>query len=187
MDIVATIFTMFGLAIPIFWLGVLLILLFSLQLRILPPSGFIPFVRDPIGNLRLMILPSLTMGMTLAANIMRQTRGAMLGVLSQPYIETARAKGISERMVNNKHALRNALIPVVTVVGLQTGTLLGGAVITESIFSIPGMGRMIVQGIFNRDYPVIQGGVLIFAAAVVLINIFTDIVYTVIDPRIKKV
>jgi peptide/nickel transport system permease protein len=184
-DISATVLSMVGMAVPVFWLGILLILLFSLKLNILAPSGYIPFTKDPIANLRLMILPTLTLGMALAAVIMRQTRGAMLSVLSQPYIDTARAKGLNERSVNIKHALRNALIPVVTVVGLQTGTLLGGAVITETVFSIPGMGRMIVQGIFNRDYPVIQGGVIVFVLCVLFINVATDILYAIIDPKIK--
>jgi peptide/nickel transport system permease protein len=166
-------------------LGILLILLFSLKLGILPPSGYIPFTKDPIANLRLMILPTLTLGMALAAVIMRQTRGAMLSVLSQPYIDTARAKGLPERSVNVRHTLRNALIPVATVVGLQTGTLLGGAVITETVFSIPGMGRMLVQGIFNRDYPVIQGGVIVFVICVLFVNVATDILYAILDPRIK--
>ena len=184
-DIAATILSMIGMAIPVFWLGILLIIVFSLKLNLLPPSGYIPFLKDPVGNLRLMILPTLTMGMALAAVIMRQTRGAMLSVLSQPYIDTARAKGLAERTVNTRHALRNALIPVATVIGLQTGTLLGGAVITETVFSIPGMGRMIVQGIFNRDYPVIQGGVLVFVMCVLVVNLATDVVYAFLDPRIK--
>lgn len=184
-DISATVLSMVGMAVPVFWLGILLILLFSLKLGVLPPSGYIPFTKDPIANLRLMILPTLTLGMALAAVIMRQTRGAMLSVLSQPYIDTARAKGLTERSVNVKHTLRNALIPVATVVGLQTGTLLGGAVITETVFSIPGMGRMLVQGIFNRDYPVIQGGVIVFVVCVLFVNVATDILYAVLDPRIK--
>jgi peptide/nickel transport system permease protein len=184
-DISATVLSMVGMAVPVFWLGILLILLFSLKLQILAPSGYIPFTKDPIANLRLMILPTLTLGMALAAVIMRQTRGAMLSVLSQPYIDTARAKGLTERDVNIKHTLRNALIPVVTVVGLQTGTLLGGAVITETVFSIPGMGRMLVQGIFNRDYPVIQGGVIVFVICVLFINVVTDLLYAILDPRIK--
>jgi peptide/nickel transport system permease protein len=184
-DITATILSMVGMAIPVFWLGILFILLFSLKLRVLPPSGYIPFTKDPVSNLRLMILPTLTLGIALAAVIMRQTRGAMLSILNQPYIDTARAKGLTERGVNIRHALRNALIPVATVIGLQTGTLLGGAVITETVFSIPGMGRMLVQGIFSRDYPVIQGGVIVFVIIVLIINVTTDIVYAVLDPRIK--
>lgn len=116
---------------------------------------------------------------------MRQTRGAMLNVLNQTYIDTARAKGLSEAKVQFKHALRNAFIPVVTVIGLQTGSLMGGAVVTESVFSISGVGRMVVQGIFNRDYPVVQGGILLIVLCVLLINMLVDVLYAVLDPRIK--
>jgi peptide/nickel transport system permease protein len=184
-DVLATIISMFGVAIPFFWLGILLILLFSLKLGWLPPSGYVPFTTDPIQNLKLMILPSLTVGAAMAAVVMRQTRGAMLNVLNQTYIDTARAKGLSEAKVQFKHALRNAFIPVVTVIGLQTGSLMGGAVVTESVFSISGVGRMVVQGIFNRDYPVVQGGILLIVLCVLVINMLVDVLYAVLDPRIK--
>ncbi len=184
-DVLATIVSMFGMAIPFFWLGILLILLFSLKLGWLAPSGYIPFKTDPIQNLKLMIMPALTVGAAMAAVVMRQTRGAMLNVLNQTYIDTARAKGLSERKVNFKHALRNAFIPVVTVVGLQIGSLMGGAVVTETVFSISGVGRMVVQGIFNRDYPVVQGGILLIVMSVLIVNVLADVLYAVLDPRIK--
>ena len=184
-DLIATFISMFGVALPFFWLGILLIMLFSLKLRWLPPSGHVPFSDNPVENLKLMILPSLTVGAAMSAVVMRQTRGAMLNVLNQNYIETARAKGLSERVVNSKHALKNAIIPVVTVIGLQVGALMGGAVVTETVFSISGVGRMVVQGIFNRDYPVVQGGILLIVMCVLLINVLVDILYAVLDPRIK--
>ena len=184
-DLIATFISMFGVALPFFWLGILLIMLFSLKLRWLPPSGHVSFSDNPVENLKLMILPSLTVGAAMSAVVMRQTRGAMLNVLNQNYIETARAKGLSERVVNSKHALKNAIIPVVTVIGLQVGALMGGAVVTETVFSISGVGRMVVQGIFNRDYPVVQGGILLIVMCVLLINVLVDILYAVLDPRIK--
>jgi peptide/nickel transport system permease protein len=184
-DISVTIFSMFGMAIPAFWLGILLILLFALKLRILPPSGYVPLFRDPVQNLKLMILPAITLGLTMSAGLMRQIRGSMLNVLSQPYIDTARAKGLKERSVIIKHVLRNSLIPILTVIGMQIGVLLGGSVVVETIFSIPGMGNMIVLGIFARDYPVVQGGIFLFIAFVLIINFLTDISYAFVDPRIK--
>ena len=184
-DVLATIISMFGVAVPFFWLGILLILLFSLTLGWLPPSGYVPFKSDPLKNLQLMILPSMTVGAAMSAVVMRQTRGAMLNVLNQTYIDTARAKGLSRRKVHFKHALRNAFIPVVTVVGLQVGSLMGGAVVTETVFSISGVGRMVVQGIFNRDYPVVQGGILIIVISVMTINVLVDVLYAMLDPRIK--
>jgi peptide/nickel transport system permease protein len=130
-----------------------------------------------------MVLPSLTIGLAFAGLIMRQTRGAMLEVLSQDYVRTARAKGLGEFVVMFKHALRNALIPVVTVIGLQIGALLGGAVVTETVFSLPGLGRMVVEGIFTRDFPVIQGAVIFIVLCVLAVNLATDIVYRLVDPR----
>ena len=176
---------MFGFAMTHFWMGILLIQLFSLHLRWLPPSGYIPFHEDPIGSLRLMIMPSITVGLTLAATVMRQTRASMLEVLSQDYIRTARAKGLHEKTVTMRHALRNAAIPVVTVIGLQVGALISGAVVTETVFSLPGLGRMLVNGIFQRDLPVIQTTVLFIVIGVLLVNLITDLIYTVLDPRIR--
>lgn len=174
-----------SLAIPYFWAGMLLIMLFSINLRWLPPSGYIPLFEDPLANLRGMVLPAITVGTAMAAFVMRQTRAAMIQVLSQDYIRTARAKGVSNRDVILHHALRNCLIPVTTVVGLQVGTLIGGAVITETIFSLPGLGRLIVDGIFARDFPVVQGAILIVVFFVLIVNLVTDLIYTALDPRVK--
>lgn len=174
-----------SLAVPYFWLGILLILLFSIQLGWLPPSGHVSFFDDPLQNLRLMILPVLTVGTAMAALVMRQTRTAMLEALSQDYVRTARAKGQSETVTVLRHALRNALNPIVTVVGLQFGALMGGAVVTETIFSIPGLGRLVVDGIFNRDLAVVQGAILTIVFCVVVINLLTDLLYAWLDPRVK--
>ncbi len=182
-DTVSSIAALSGMAVPYFWMGVLLIILFAQELRWLPPSGYVAFAKDPVQNLRLMVLPSLTIGLAFAGLIMRQTRGAMLEVLSQDYVRTARAKGLGEFAVMFKHALRNALIPVVTVIGLQIGALLGGAVVTETVFSLPGLGRMVVEGIFTRDFPVIQGAVIFIVLCVLAVNLATDIVYRFVDPR----
>lgn len=174
-----------GLAIPNFWLGILLILLFSLVLGWVPPSGFVPITDDPLGNLKLMILPAITMGTALAAVLTRMTRSSMLEVLSQDYIRTARAKGLEDRRVILVHALKNSLIPVVTIAGLQTGRQLGGAVIVESIFSIPGLGRLLIDSIFTRDYPMIQGAILFITVVVLVTNLLVDLAYSFLDPRIK--
>jgi peptide/nickel transport system permease protein len=184
LDVVVSVLAMTSVAIPYFWMGILLIMLFALKLAWLPPSGYIPFLSDPIGNLRLMILPALTIGTAFAALIMRQTRASLLQVMSQDYIRSARAKGLSEPSVLLHHGLRNALIPVVTVIGLQIGALLGGAVVTETVFSLPGLGRMMVDGIFQRDFPVIQGAILFIVLCVIAVNLFTDVLYAWLDPRV---
>lgn len=184
-DVVASLIAMSSVAVPYFWMGVLLIMLFSLKLGWLPPSGHIRFLDDPGGNLRLMVMPALTIGTAFAALVMRQTRASMLQVLSMDYIRTARAKGLSERLVLVRHALRNALIPIVTVIGLQVGALLGGAVVTETVFALPGLGRMLVDGIFQRDFPVIQGAILFIVIAVFAVNLLTDLLYRAFDPRVK--
>lgn len=173
-----------SLAIPNFWAGVLLIYLFSLYLDLLPPSGFVPFATDPVTHLKLMVMPTLALGTSLAALVMRQTRASMLEVLSADYIRSARAKGLTRSRVLVAHALRNSLIPLATIVGLQFGHLLGGAVIVETIFNLPGLGRMLVDGIFTRDAPAVQGAILFIVFAVLLVNLMTDLVYTLIDPRI---
>jgi peptide/nickel transport system permease protein len=184
-DFLVSVFALLGLSIPGFFLGILLILLFSLKLGMLPPAGFVP-LQDSVGqNLKNMILPSLSLGLVLAAAITRIVRSSMLEVLNRDYIRTARAKGLSERIVTYRHALRNALIPVITVVGLQFGTLLGGAVIIEQVFSLPGVGRFALEGINLRDYPVVQGAVLLIAAAFILVNLLVDVIYSLIDPRIR--
>jgi peptide/nickel transport system permease protein len=184
-DIVATLVAFSGVAVPHFFLGILLIYAFSLGLRILPPSGYVaPW--DNLGqNLRLMALPSLTLGAGLAAVLTRQIRSALIEVMQQEYITAARAKGLRERAVVMRHAFKNALVPISTVIGLQVGTLIGGAVITETIFSIPGMGRMIVDSIFFRDFPTVQAAVLILALLVLVTNLVTDLVYAAVDPRIR--
>jgi len=177
---------MFAMAMPSFWLAMLLIMFFSIFLRWLPPSGYVPFFKDPIESLRLMIMPTITLGTILAGLILRQTRTSMLGVLSADYVRTARAKGMSERRVILVHALRNALIPIVTVVGLQMGALLGGAAITESVFAVPGLGQMVVDGIFNRDFPAVQGAILVIVTFILVLNLLIDIIYAWIDRRVSR-
>lgn len=177
LDYVATVIALLGQAMPTFWLGIMLILVFSVRLNLLPSSGR--------GTLEHLLLPAITLGLFTAARIMRLTRSGMLEVLGQDYIRTARSKGLADRRVVWKHALKNASIPIVTIVGLELGTLLGGAVITETIFAWPGVGRLSVQAIFNRDYPVVQAVVFVLASGFVLVNLVVDIVYTYLDPRIR--
>jgi peptide/nickel transport system permease protein len=184
-DVVASGVSLCGVSIPNFWLGIMLILLVSVRLGWLPASGFVPIAEDPIGNLKRMVMPALVLGTGLAAVLMRQTRNAMIEVLSADYVRTARAKGLAQGAVVLRHALRNGLIPVVTILGLQMGTLMGGAVVTEQIFVLPGFGRLIVEAVFTRDYPVVQGVVLITAASYVLINLLVDVSYTMLNPRIR--
>jgi len=176
-DNISMLAALVGVAAPVFWLGVMFQILFSVNLGWLPSSG--------IGTWKHLILPALTLGLATAALIARITRSSMLEVLRQDYITTARSKGLIERVVTYKHALKNALIPVVTVMGLQFGTLLGGAVLTETVFSWPGIGRLMVDSILNRDYPVVQGAVLMLAVLFVLINLVVDIIYAFLDPRIS--
>ena len=171
------IFTLFGLAIPNFALGPLLILFFSIEIGVLPVSG-----RDGIGSY---ILPAATLGAALAAILTRMVRGAMLEELSADYIRTARAKGLSASAVLFKHGLRNALIPIITILGLQFGTLLAGTIVTETIFSWPGIGRLTVQAISARDYPLLQGCILVISLSYVLVNLFTDAIYSIVDPRVR--
>ncbi len=184
-DYVASAFVLLGLSVPSFWLGVLLILLFALRLGWLPPTGYVSLDESVAGNLRHMILPALSLGLVLAAASTRIVRSSLLEVLGRHYIRTARAKGVWERGVVLRHALRNALIPVVTVIGLQFGTLLGGTVIIEQIFSLPGIGRYALEGINLRDYPVVQGAVLAIALAFTLVNLVVDVCYGFLDPRIR--
>jgi peptide/nickel transport system permease protein len=184
-DYLATGFVLLGLSVPSFWLAVLLILLFSLRLGWLPPTGYIGPGEDVAANLRHMILPALSLGLILAAASTRIVRSSLLEVLGRHFIRTARAKGLWESAVVLRHALRNALIPVVTVIGLQFGTLLGGTVIIEQIFSLPGIGRYALEGINLRDYPVVQGAVLAIALAFTLVNLFVDLCYGFLDPRIR--
>lgn len=184
-DSVGSVFAMGGVGIPHFLLGILLIYVFAVWLQWFPPSGYAPLTEGLRANVRLMALPALTLGLGLAAVLMRQIRSALLDVLRQEYITTARSKGVSERRVVGIHALRNALVPVLTIIGLQMGRLFGGAVVVETIFGIPGVGRLAVDSIFFRDFPVVQGVVLVLAVAVLLSNFVTDLLYAVVDPRIR--
>ena len=185
-DTAISVLAMFGVGMPPFWLGMLLVLLFSITFRILPASGYVAFLNDPLQNLRRMILPAFTIGFSFAATVTRQTRSSMLEVLDEDYILTASAKGLGEGKVIWKHALRNALIPIVTTIAMQTGRLIGGAVVSEAIFALPGMGNAIIESILSRDYPVVMGMILVVAAIVVLINTLMDVVYILIDPRIAR-
>ena len=184
-DYVANALSLCGLSVPSFWLGIMLILFFSVRLGWLPASGFVPFFEDPVANLQRMAMPAIVLGTALAAVLMRQTRNSMIEVLSADYIRTAYSKGLAARAVIFRHAIRNGLIPVVTILGLQMGALISGAVVTEQIFVVPGFGRLIVEAVFTRDYPLVQGVVLLTASAYVLINLLVDISYTVLDPRIR--
>ncbi|HEY3109672.1 MAG TPA: ABC transporter permease [Chloroflexota bacterium] len=184
-DLGATFVALGGVAVPPFFLAILLIYVFAVWLRVLPLSGYVAPWDDPGQNLRLMILPAITLASGLSAVLMRQIRSALIEVMQQEYIVTARAKGLAETVVVVGHALKNALIPVLTILGLQVGTLIGGAVLTETIFSIPGMGRMIVDSIFFRDFPTVQAAVLILALSVLAANLATDVVYAYVDPRIR--
>ncbi len=184
-DYLATAFGLSGISIPGFWLGTLLILLFSLKWGWFPSGGYVPIWEDPLGNLRTMAMPGIALGTAVAAVVMRITRSSMLEVLDQEYIKMARIKGAPERIVVRRHALRNALIPVVTVLGIQVGYLLGGSVVIEQIFSLPGVGQLILQAITNRDYTLLQGSILFIAASFVVINLLVDLLYTLIHPRIR--
>ena len=184
-DYLANSLSLCGLSVPSFWLGIMLILLLSVRLGWLPASGFVSLLQEPVANLQRMIMPAFVLGTALAAVLMRQTRNSMIEVLSADYIRTAYSKGLAGRAVVFRHAIRNGLIPVVTILGLQTGALMSGAVVTEQIFVVPGFGRLIVEAVFTRDYPLVQGVVLITASSYVLINLLVDMSYTLLDPRIR--
>ncbi len=184
-DFVAASLALMGVALPNFFLGILLIFFFALQLRLVPPSGYVPLSEDAAGNLGHLLLPALTLGAAIAAVVMRQTRSSLMEALAQEWALVARAKGLSERAVVLAHALKNALIPVVTVVGLQMGTLLGGAVITETLFAWPGLGKLAIDNIFAHDYFVVQSIVLFFAAIFMVSNLAVDLVYGLLNPRIR--
>jgi peptide/nickel transport system permease protein len=184
-DYAANVFALWGLSTPNFWLGFLLILLFSVKLGWLPASGFVSPSEDLGQNLRSMIMPAFVLGNAIAAVMMRHTRSAMLQVLGMDYVRTARAKGLAERVVILKHALRNALVPVVTLGALEFGQLLSGAVLTEQVFTIPGFGKLIVDAVFNRDYAVVQGVVLCTATAYIVLNLCADLAYFLVNPRLR--
>ncbi len=174
------------LSIPSFWLGILLILFTSLYLHWFPPQGLVLLWVQPVEALKQLLLPSLALGLALGAMVMRMTRSCILEVLAQDYVRTARAKGIAETLVIGHHALRNALIPVVTLVGLQFGYLLGGAIVIEEIFSLPGMGRLVLRSIAQRDFPLVQGVLLLAGTGVVLLNLCVDMLYLALDPRLRR-
>ncbi len=184
-DALSRVLALLGLSIPNFWLGTMLILFVSLILHWLPPVGFVSLLDNPWLGLQTLILPSLALGTAVAAFIMRMVRSSLLEVLRQDYIRTANAKGLRDNVVLYRHALKNAFIPVLTVIGVQIGYLLGGAVIIESIFSLPGMGRFLLDSINNRDYSIVQGGVLLIALIFSLVNLSVDLVYGWLDPRIR--
>ena len=184
-DLVSTVFALVGFAMPGFWLGIILIYVFALLLRWLPPSGWVPLPASVPQNLLSLVLPAFTLGTALAALVTRQLRSGMLEVLRQDYVRTAQAKGLSERQVVGKHALKNALISVVTVVGLQLGGLLGNTIITETLFALPGVGRLMIDSIFSRDFFVVQGVILFLAVGYVLSNLLVDVLYSYLDPRIR--
>ena len=184
-DAAANAFALWGLSTPNFWLGILMILLFSVQLGWLPASGYVSPFENLRDNLAAMVMPAFVLGNAIAAVLMRHTRSAMLQVLSADYVRTARAKGLTERVVVLKHTLRNALTPIITLGALEFGTLLSGAVLTEQVFTIPGFGKLIVDSVFNRDYAVVQGVVLFTATAYITLNLLADMAYFVVNPRMR--
>ena len=184
-DYAANAFALWGLSTPNFWLGILMILLFSVQLGWLPASGYVEPWVDPVANLKAMAMPAFVLGTNIAAVLMRHTRSAMLQVMNSDYVRTARAKGLSRRVVILRHALRNALTPVITLGALEFGTLLSGAVLTEQVFTIPGFGKLIVDSVFNRDYAVVQGVVLVTGTAYIALNLLADIANVIVNPRLR--
>ncbi|TYC04038.1 MAG: ABC transporter permease [Kosmotoga sp.] len=185
LDYTVRVFGLIGLSAPVFWIGAIFIVLISGFFSNYILFGFVPFFSDPFKNIQIMLIPSITLGIMIAAQIMRMTRNSMLDVMSQDYIKVARAKGVKRKSVIFKHALRNATIPVITTAGIQLGYLIGGTIVIESMFAIPGMGRLLLQAVEQRDYPVVQGIIVIFGISIVVLNIVVDILYSVIDPRIE--
>lgn len=177
---------MIGGSMPAFWLGILLILLFAQKLEWLPASGYTPFTEDPIACLKYLLLPAITLSSGYAAVLSRIVRASMLDVLHEDYIRTARAKGLAEHQVNIRHALRSALLPVITVIGMEAGHLLGGAVITETVFALPGMGRLLVDAVSSRDFPIVQGATLVLVIMLVLSNLIADLTYGIADPQVSR-
>lgn len=184
-DYIANVVALSGLSIPNFWLGIMLILLVSVKWQLLPASGYVPLSEDPLKSITTMIMPAFVLGTALAATLMRHTRSAMLEVLTADYIRTARAKGVLEKRVVLKHAFRNALTPIVTLTALLFGELIAGAVLTEQIFTIPGFGKMVVDAVFNRDYAVVQGIVLVTAIGFIVMNLLADVLYVLLNPRLR--
>lgn len=184
-DQVAMMIAMLGISIPNFFLGLLMIIFFAVQLGWLPSGGYVPFSQDPLGWLRSTTMPAISLALLQAGLLARITRSGMLEVLRQDYVRTARAKGLPERQVILKHALANALIPIVTVIGIIISLLLSGAVVTEALFSLPGMGQLLTQAVLSRDYPMVQGGLLLVTTFLVVVNVLVDILYALIDPRVR--
>ncbi|SDG29079.1 ABC transporter permease [Sulfitobacter delicatus] len=185
-DYISNVVALSGLSIPNFWLGIMLILLVSVKWKLLPASGYVPLSEDPIRSITVMLMPAFVLGTALAATLMRHTRSAMLSVMSSDYVRTARAKGLVERKVILKHAFRNALTPIVTLTALLFGELIAGAVLTEQIFTIPGFGKLVVDAVFNRDYAVVQGIVLVTAVGFIFMNLLADVAYVLLNPRLRK-
>src|SRR2546425_395171 len=185
LDFTANLVALSGLSVPHFWLGIMLILLFAVRLGWLPASGYATPWEDPLRNLTTLLLPSIVLGTGVAGVMMRHTRSAMMQTLDADYVRTARAKSVPERLVVLKHALRNALIPVITLGAIEFGRLLSGAVLTEQIFAIPGFGKLLVDGVFNRDYAVVQGVVLVSATLFVLLNLLADLLYFAANPKLR--
>jgi peptide/nickel transport system permease protein len=184
-DQVAMVLAMIGISLPNFYLGLLMIILFAVELRWLPTGGYIALTDDPVGWLATSTMPAISLALLLAGLLARITRSTMLEVLRQDYIRTARAKGLSNRQVVVKHALTNAMIPITTVVGIIVSLLISGSVVTETLFSIPGIGQLLTQAVLNRDYPMVQGGLFITTALLVLVNIGVDVCYSLLDPRVR--
>ena len=184
-DYILSAVSMVGVAMPAFWVGMLLIILFSTKLHLLPASGYVPFFVDPLGNLKTMVLPVFATGIALTATIVRQTRSAMLDVLGQDYMMTAKSKGVKYRVQLFRHALKNALIPVITAISMQIAGMIGGSVVIETVFLLPGMGKSMVDAIFQRDYPIVMGEALVIAVFIILLNTLVDVIYIFIDPRIS--
>jgi len=184
-DQAAMLFAMFGISMPSFWLGLLMILLFAVHLGWLPTGGYIAFMDDPLGWLRTSTMPAISLALLQAGLLARITRSTMLEVLRQDYIRTARAKGLPQRLVVFKHALANAMIPITTVIGIILGLLISASVVIETMFSIPGMGQLLTQAVLNRDYPMVQGGLLIVTGLLVLTNLLVDMGYALLDPRVR--
>lgn len=184
-DVLSTTFAILGLSVPVFVVGPILVLLVSVKTDLLPASGYVPFAEDPVEHLKRLALPAVTLGILSSATIIRMTRSSVLEVLGEDYVRSARSKGLNERKVLFTHALRNALIPVVTIIGLQMGTLLGSSVLVEYIFNWPGVSTYLIDGINRRDYPIVQAVILVIAVTFILLNLLTDLIYAWIDPRIK--
>jgi peptide/nickel transport system permease protein len=185
LDHVVRVISLFSLSVPIFWQAAMLILALSLWFNWVPPVDYASPIKDPVGNLTQMLLPSIVLGTVVAAQVMRMTRSSLLDVLRNDYVRTARAKGLAEKLVVRRHAFKNALIPIITVIGVQVGYLLGGAVVTEQVFTMPGVGRLVLNAVYERDYPLVQGTILFIAGLFMLSNLIVDLLYAYLDPRIR--